>query len=195
MIKHALTGALLLGFAGAASAQFKWTDEAGRVNYGDYPPREARNVERIDQRVPDSDDPLRTAPFELRRAASNFPVVLYSGAQCAPCDAARDLLRARGIPFSERTIASREDYDQFQRLGYGSLVPVLTVGRQAQRQFQPDDWNRLLDAAGYPRTSQLPREWSPPAPQPLVARAVLPADASAGEAGTGQQATGNTPPR
>jgi glutaredoxin len=161
--------ALLLAQAMAAAAQYKWTDANGRVNYGDNPPRNAQNIERIDRRPAAADDPLQGLPFELRRAASTYPVTLYTGKDCSPCDAARNLLLARGVPYSERTVTSREDIDQFQRLGYGSAVPVVVIGTLTQRQFQPDEWHKLLDAAGYPRTSQLPPGWKLPPPEPLVA--------------------------
>src|SRR5437763_15950624 len=39
---------LALAFSGAASAQtYKWTDQNGRVQYGDAPPGDATNVTRL----------------------------------------------------------------------------------------------------------------------------------------------------
>jgi glutaredoxin len=176
-MKRLLLVAALLASTSGALAQFKWKDAAGGVHYGDNPPRDALELQRLGHSAPSGDDPLRGLPFELRRTASTYPVVLYTSEPCAPCAAARELLRARGVPYTERTISSREDLDQFQRLGHGSAVPVLTVGSQVQRMFQPQDWNRLLDAAGYPRSSQLPRNWRAPPPQPLVPKAAAPAAA------------------
>ncbi|MCK6431379.1 MAG: DUF4124 domain-containing protein, partial [Burkholderiaceae bacterium] len=40
------------------AAQYKWTDADGRVSYGDSPPREARNIQRIDVRSDESGDEL-----------------------------------------------------------------------------------------------------------------------------------------
>lgn len=181
-MKRLLLATALFTLASGALAQFKWRDAAGGVHYGDNPPRDALDVQRLGLGGGAGDDPLRGLPFELRRTASTYPVVLYTSPQCAPCGAARELLRSRGIPFSERVVASREDFDQFQRLGHGSAVPVLTVGTQVLRMFQPEDWNRLLDAAGYPRTSQLPRNWRAPEPRPLVPKPDAATTASAQDA-------------
>ena len=37
-----------------------------------------------------------------------FPVTLYTSTNCAPCGAGRTLLASRGIPFSERTVATND---------------------------------------------------------------------------------------
>jgi glutaredoxin len=162
--------ALLLAPA-SACAQYKWTDADGRVVYGDNPPRDARNIQRIDARGASGDaDALAALPFDLRRAAREFPVTLYTTRDCPPCEAARALLRARGIPYAERTVTTPQDIEALEKLGHGKRLPVLTVGRQTQREFEAGAWNALLDAAGYPRASQLPRTWQQPAPQPLAPR-------------------------
>lgn len=151
------------------TAQYKWTDADGRVSYGDSPPREARNIQRIDMRSDESgSELLRGLPYELRRVAEQHPVVLYTTAPCAPCDAARELLRARGVPYVERTVTSNDDIEQLQRIAGTNRLPVLAVGRQLERSFEAGAWNTLLDLAGYPRASLLTRSWQPPAPRPLV---------------------------
>jgi len=155
--------------SGSVGAQYRWTDAQGRTIYGDSPPREARNVQRIDARGASGEaDALAALPFESRRAAQQFPVLLYTTSNCAPCDAGRELLRARGVPYGERTISTKEDSDQLDKLGFGNRLPILTVGRQVQREFETSAWHATLDAAGYPRAAQLPRGW-PTAPLPLVA--------------------------
>jgi glutaredoxin len=176
---------LAAGGLAPAAAQYKWSDAEGRTVYGDSPPRDARNVQRLDARSASGEaDALAALPFESRRAAQQFPVILYTTANCPPCDAARELLRARGIPYGERTIASKEDSDQFEKLDLGSRLPVLTVGRQAQREFETKAWHAALDAAGYPRSAQLPRNWPvapvPLAPRPAEARPVAGTEPSAG---------------
>lgn len=171
--------ALLLAPAWAA-AQYKWTDADGRIVYGDNPPRDARNIQRIDARGAAGEaDSLAALPFELRRAAREFPVVLYTTSDCPPCEAARALLRARGIPYTERTVTTPQDLEALEKLGHGKRLPVLAVGRQTQREFEAGAWNALLDAAGYPRASMLPRTWQPAAPQPLAARATTITEAAA----------------
>jgi glutaredoxin len=159
---------------GTAQAQYKWTDATGRVVYGDNPPRDARNVQRIDARGASGEaDSLAALPFETRRAVQQFPVVLYTTASCNPCDAGRELLRARGVPYGERIVSSKEDSEALTKLGYGERLPVLTVGRQVQREFETNSWHAALDAAGYPRAGQLPRGWTPVA-VPLSSRRAEP---------------------
>lgn len=176
-----LTLMLAASAAGAALAQYKWTDASGRVVYGDNPPREAKNIQRIDARGATGDaDALAALPYETRRAAQQFPVTLYTTPDCAPCDAGRQLLRARGVPFGERTIVSKEDSEALARLGYGERLPILTVGRQAQKEFETSGWHAALDAGGYPRTGQLPRGWTAVA-SPLVPR--MPASGASAAAG------------
>ena len=167
MLMLALAAAAIVS---SASAQYRWTDADGRTVYGDSPPRDARNIQRIDARGASGEaDALAALPFETRRAAQQFPVLLYTTGNCQPCESARELLRARGIPYGERTISTKEDIEQLEKLGLGRRLPVLTVGRQVQKEFETGAWHATLDAAGYPRAGQLPRNW-PSTPAPLVPR-------------------------
>lgn len=168
-LTHCLLCAIAVLLPGVTAAQFKWIDAAGRVNYGDNPPSDARNVEPISRPFTGDADPVATLPLELRRAVANFPVTVYTSADCGtPCSAGRDLLRLRGTPFTEITIGTPQDLEAFRKLGFGDRVPVLTVGRQSVTELQSDRWNALLDSAGYPRNATLPRNWSNPAPRPLA---------------------------
>ena len=108
-------------------------------------------------------------PFQLRGVVARFPVTLYSTADCAPCASARSLLLQRGVPFTERSVASDDDIAALQRLTGGRSLPALTIGAQALRGLQEGEWQSLLDLAGYPRDSRLPRGWSPAPARPLVA--------------------------
>ncbi|HTT13567.1 MAG TPA: glutaredoxin family protein [Burkholderiaceae bacterium] len=176
-------------FLSSANAQYKWTDPDGKTVYGDNPPREARNVQRVDARgASGAADALAGLPYESRRAAQQFPVLLYTTANCQPCDSGRELLQARGIPYSERTISTKEDSDAMEKLGLGNHLPVMTVGRQVQREFETVAWHAVLDAAGYPRSAQLPRGW-PVAPVPLAPRPAEAPSAPAGEAPRGADKT------
>jgi glutaredoxin len=110
----------------------------------------------------------------VRQLAQRYPVTLYTAPNCAPCDAGRQMLQQRGIPYAERGILNEEDAAALRRLTAGRTVPSLTVGVQALRSFNADDWAATLDAAGYPRESRLPRGWQPPAATPLAPREAAP---------------------
>ncbi|MCA3217864.1 MAG: glutaredoxin family protein [Burkholderiales bacterium] len=176
--------ALTLLAPGLALAQYKWIDSRGQVNYGDSPPRDARNVERVNAPGVDPADPQSGLPFEVRRAAQSFPVTLYTTAPCAACEQARDMLHSRGVPFSERTITSAEEAAEARKIGVGSAVPVLAVGRQMIREPDFAQWNRMLDDAGYPRNASLPRSFQNPPPRPLIERPAKP-EAPAADRPTG----------
>lgn len=171
----ALLLALLAAAPGLVSAQYKWIDKSGQVNYGDSPPRDARNVERVSAPTADPGDPQSGLPFEVRRAAQSFPVTLYTTDACSSCQQARDMLRARGVPFSERVIATADDAEEARKTGIGSTVPVLAVGRTMLREPDFALWHRTLDDAGYPRAASLPRTYQNPPPRPLIDRPASPA--------------------
>ena len=176
-----LLGLLGLLLAGPAGAQYKVTGPDGSVTYTDRAPADANAKVQALRRdgSPVVNAPAAGAvatpaplalPFELRTLVARFPVMLYSTNQdCAPCQQARSLLAQRGVPYSERSVSSDDDIGALQRLTGGRSVPALTVGAQALRGFQEQDWQSTLDLAGYPKESRLPRGWQPPPVSPLVA--------------------------
>jgi len=113
---------------------------------------------------------LESLPFELRQVASRYPVVFYTGPGCGPCGGGRALLASRGVPYTEKTVTSNEDIEALKRLTNGAAsLPILTVGGQQLRGFSEVEWGQFLDAAGYPKTSQLPARYLPAPASPLVA--------------------------
>lgn len=175
---HLLIALAGVGLAGLALAQYKVVGPDGRITYTDRPPvNEPGKVTPLGRPAPAASGPAATGgdaslPFELRQTATRYPVTLYTGAGCAPCDSGRQMLQQRGIPYAERRIVSEEDGAALERLAGGRTIPSLTVGGQALRGYNATDWANYLDAAGYPRESRLPRGWQPPPATPLVAREV-----------------------
>ena len=134
-------------------------------------------------------------PFELRQVAQRFPVTLYAGAQCAPCDSARSMLVARGVPFTERTVASNEDLDALKKLSGGTNLPFGTIGGQQLVGYSETEWVQYLDAAGYPKQSQLPSNYRRSAAAPLVAvKPAQPAQAAASKPEARRRVTPATAP-
>ena len=109
-----------------------------------------------------------TLPYALRQVVQRYPVTLYTGDKCPPCNSARELLTKRGVPFAEKTVTTHEDGRAFAAFGDDNSLPLITVGSQRIRGFQAAELNRYLDAAGYPAESQLPRTYRNPAPQALA---------------------------
>jgi len=165
-----LLALLILPFTGA-QAQYKWTDHDGVVSYGDQPAKDAEHVERLGNVLAPADatrDALARLPFEVRKAAQDFPVVLYARDECPPCDAARNFLKSRNVPFWERSVSTRDDVEALKKLGGASQLPCLGIGRQVLRGFESGAWSEALATAGYPRDIPLPRDWIWPAATPLA---------------------------
>jgi glutaredoxin len=140
----------------------------GRVTFSDKPAADA-NARASTAAVPMPGAGGNNAlPFELRQVASRYPVTLYAGPACGPCDLGRTFLSARGIPFKEKTVSSSEDIDALKRLVGAASLPVVTIGGQQLRGFSEIEWTQFLDAAGYPKSSQLPAGHTRSPATPLV---------------------------
>ncbi len=173
-----LPGLLVLGaFAsfGTAHAQgvYRSVGADGKVTFSDRAPAvQATPLLQDRPAAPggtEAGSSLAGLPPALRQAATRFPVTLYSSSDCAPCVSARNLLEARGVPFSERTVQSNEDIDALKRLSGSSGLPFATIGKQQLSGFSDMEWKQYLDAAGYPMQSQLPSTYRRAASTPLVA--------------------------
>lgn len=182
-VVSATAALLLLANAAGAQSLFRSVGPDGRISYSDRAPAAAGGKASTERRMgAPSSTPPATLPYELREVASRYPVTLYTAADCAPCTSARALLSGRGIPFTERTIASNDDIAALKTLGGGGSLPLATLGSQRLRGFEEQEWQRNLDAAGYPKTSQLPANWRAAAAAPLAPRvqaAVTPAPVAA----------------
>lgn len=198
---YVVTG--LIGLAAAtfftppASAQqvYRIVGPDGRVTFSDKPPLEANA--KLAPTVPlaggGGGSSGAALPFELRQAASKYPVTLYTAADCGPCGAGRAYLSSRGIPFTEKTLSTPEDADALKRLTGEVSIPMLTVGGQQLKGYSDSEWGQYLDAAGYPARSVLPGSYRNPAPSPLVA-VQRPATAAPAENGAGTAVTRRPPP-
>ncbi len=165
---------LLAAVAAGTPAQtvYRIVGPDGRVTFSDRPPTEPQaqaQPAKVGGAGPD-DDGNAALPYALREVAVRYPVTLYSSSNCAPCDSARQLLQARGIPFTEYTVGSAEDIEALQKLSGQNSLPFATIGRQHLLGYAEAEWTQYLDAAGYPKTSQLPPNYHRPPPKPLVAR-------------------------
>jgi glutaredoxin len=174
--------------AGPALAQYKVVAADGSVTYTDRPRAEANaRVTALGRSGAFlAGQAAETAlPAELRQVVQRYPVTLFTGADCLPCDNGRRLLQQRGIPFTERRVSSEDDAMALERAVGGRTVPALTIGAQPLRGMSETDWTAYLDAAGYPRVSKLPSGWQGTAAQPLtekVAAAKPPTPAARPEA-------------
>lgn len=152
--------------AGPGHAQYKSVDANGTVTYSDLPPPSTSRIltEKKSAKTIANNPPL---PFAVQSAAAKFPVVLYTGDRCGPCDDARSYLRGRGIPFTERTVTSDDDITAFHEQSPDGTAPVVAIGGRKTIGFSKIQIGSLLDSAGYPAQSALPAGYQNPVPTPL----------------------------
>jgi len=165
--------AALAATALPAAALYKVVNPDGSITYTDRPPLE--NNSRITQmnrsgRPSPSAAPEAALPAGLREAAQRWPVTLYTAAECSACEAGRQWLVQRGVPYTEKRVVTEEDAMALERIVGGRSVPSLSIGAQPLRGFAEADWASYLDVAGYPRESRLPRNWQAMPATPLVER-------------------------
>ena len=159
-----------------AQQVYRHVDPDGRVVYSDQPPAaNAKPAGTGAQAGAPAASNSAALPFELRQVAQRYPVTLYTGAECAPCDTGRSMLTTRGIPFEERTVKTAQDAEALQRLTGQSSLPLLAIGTQQLKGFSDAEWTQYLDAAGYPKSNQLPAGYRVPPAAPLVAQQAAPA--------------------
>ena len=195
-----LTGSMLIGLGSpAVQAQtlYRSVGPDGKVTFSDTPPPPSVNAEIAGSTATGSAVIVgSTLPYELQQIASRYPVTLYTGDNCGPCASGRNLLTARGIPFTERTVTTPEDAAALQRMSGDTSLPFMTIGAQQIKGYSDTEWTQFLDAAGYPKTSQLPPGYRATAPTPFVAArrpaAPAPGAAAATTGGTSGESTGET---
>lgn len=146
--------AVLLALPVMAQTTYRWVDKSGGVHYSDSPP--PPEIREIQEKKLGNTNFVESGPSYLTtRAKQNFPVTFYRDAECKDfCKEARGLLDRRGVPYSEFTLKSNEDLEEFKRVFSVERpqIPALTVGTSKQVGFEQGIWNRLLDEAGYPKT-------------------------------------------
>jgi glutaredoxin len=149
-----------------ACAQYKTVGPDGRVTYSDQPP--AKSSGTTQGRSPGAATAAAALPYDVQQAVSRYPVVIYTGGNCAPCNAARTYLLNRGVPFNEKTISSEAEITAFKQQSPTGTAPLVTVGTSKLIGFSQTSLGGLLDAAGYPAASKLPREYQNPPPTALI---------------------------
>ena len=159
MVPAAIGVALLLLGAAASAQVYKWVDAKGVTHYSDTPPASKQAEVKA---YAGASAVLVALPYELARAARTAPVTLYTMPKCQGCDAGRALLKARGIPFSEKTVTKAADQDKLKEAGSDGQLPLLLVGRSKLLGFQSDAWDSALTNAGYPAKSMLPSRYRNP---------------------------------
>lgn len=171
----------LLGLVLSAQAQgvYRIVGPDGKVTFSDQAPPANTSAQPVGSATRGSAASANAQlPFELRQIVNRFPVTLYAGPDCAPCNSGRSLLESRGIPFTEKTVTTANDAEALKRLSGDSSLPLLTVGSQQIKGYSSTEWSRYLDVAGYPMKSALPPGYRRPAASALVDAVAAPTPSS-----------------
>ena len=163
---------LLACAATMAEAQlYKWVDKDGKVTYSDVPPpKEVKEVKP--KSFTDNVTPADDLPYSVRDAIKRNPVTLYANACGEPCDKARALLGARGIPFTDRNPETDQSALEALKEAAGALsVPTLTIGTRVVKGFADSEWHDALTSSGYPRTNSGIRARTPAPAAPVASAA------------------------
>jgi glutaredoxin len=163
---------LLVGSMAGAHAQtiYRIVGPDGKVTFSDKPPVSPAtvNVTGAAGKAVSGATDSSLLPYELRQSMARYPVTLYAGPGCAPCNAGRLLLQGRGVPYTEYVVSSNADIEAFQRISGDNTLPFLTIGGQKVKGFSQAEWTQFLNAANYPASSRLPSRFSFAAAKPLV---------------------------
>ncbi len=172
-------GSISVGFdATSAQAQiFKWTDEKGITHLSDQPP--PPNAKKVEQKNISSVESSVSLPYELAEAVRNFPVTIFTTANCSGCDQGRKLLQTRGVPFTEKTISTEEDSAKLAEAGSDGQLPFLLVGNQKLIGFEAGGWTDALNNANYPAKRVLPANYKQAQAETAARRAPSPEQAKA----------------
>ena len=172
----AIVGCAALGALPAAAQVFRIVGPDGKVTFSDRPPPGGNATPAKTVEMPATAGAASGGlPLELRNLATRYPFVLYTSRDCGPCGSARTFLAQRGVPYTERTVTTEADIEALGKIAGEPRVPFATLGAQHLSGFSEAEWTQYLDAAGYPKVSQLPPSYRNPAPAPLVAVQVRPA--------------------
>lgn len=170
----ALVGCASLWAAASHAQVYRVVGPDGKVTFTDRPPAEGQAAAPATVvGMAAGGSSTGTLPLELRNVVSRYPVTLYTSPECGPCGAARSYLTTRGVPYTERTVTTNDDIKALSNLAGEARLPFATIGGQHVSGFSDQEYGAYLDAAGYPKTSQLPSSWRNPAPAPLVAAQAL----------------------
>lgn len=181
-----LVAALPIAFGAAAQTNvYKWTDADGKVHFSDTPPPPQASKNVVEKRMGGGTVESSQLPYATQLAMKSSPVTLYTAPQCGkPCEDGRELLASRGIPYTERDAqANRADAEAVKKAIGALQVPVLMIGGDALKGYDPGSWHGALDTAGYPRTKlpgtlpPKPVVAAPPPPPPAPEPAAAPPEA------------------
>lgn len=112
---------------------YKWTDESGRVHFGDKP-KDKDQAEQLSLKI-NSYESVSYESFTPAQSATSQRVIMYSAAWCGYCKQARQYFRRSGISFVEYDIEKNQNARRAYDAIGGNGVPVILVGNKRLNGF------------------------------------------------------------
>lgn len=136
----------------AAAQLYQWKDAQGRMVYSDQAP--PTSIKKVEQKSFKGSFIEGGESYATQSAREKHPITLYASACGIPCDKARQLLNDRGVPYSSKDPqASPDAQAELNKLTGRSNVPVIVVGQDKIDGFETNQWQAILDRAGYPKSA------------------------------------------
>ena len=136
---------------GSTAGIYKWTDENGKVHFGDRPPGAAK-AEQVELKINTYTSPEiiphSSGSIEQGRVVTGKKrrVVMYSTEWCGVCKKAKRYFQAKKIPFKEYDVEkSSKGKRDFKKLK-GRGVPVILVGKSRMNGFSVARFNKLYES-------------------------------------------------
>ena len=149
-LRTALCLLILVASTQGYAQLYKWTDEQGKVHYGDKPPQGAR-LQAITGKVSSyrsvSVEPFKYTPPSQTEAGhdgvSAGSVVMYSTSWCGYCKKAAAHFHRNKIPFTEHDIEKSEQAALEYRKLKGRGVPVILIGKRRMNGFNAKVFDQI----------------------------------------------------
>lgn len=134
---------MLLVIAQISSAEiFKWTDDEGRVHFGDSPKAE-HNAERVVLKI-NSYQHVSFDDLTFYQPPQNDKITIFTTDWCTYCNKAKDYFKQSGIAYTEYDIEKNKHGKQlYDQIG-GTGVPVILAGKKRMNGFSIAGFERLL---------------------------------------------------
>ncbi len=139
-MKYILIVALLAPLSGFAEI-YKWTDENGKVHFGDSPD-DRDKAERVSLEI-NSFSSVTYDDIEFYQGTHSDRVTMYSTSWCGYCKKARNYFKKKGISYVEYDIEKDARAKRMYDLLGGQGVPVILVGKKRMNGFSVSGFERI----------------------------------------------------
>lgn len=140
MMKYSVMLLLLLPMWGQAEI-YRWTDESGRVHFGDAP-KDTVQAEKVVVEV-NSYEHVELEEMEFFKAPESRRVTMYATSWCGYCKKARRYFQKNNISYVEYDIEKDEKARRMYDMLGGKGVPVILVGKRRMNGFSVGGFERI----------------------------------------------------